>query len=94
MSIRHAAGKPIKDSHLPSSLVIVRIQKAQEAYSSLLSEMEPELLFELIQKEVCDFGSSSFVGIRQAVLYILQYCSKSSFSQVKWLQIGGVFLRT
>ena len=45
----------------------MRIQTAWEAHSSLLSELEPELLFELIQKAIYEFGPKYFVGIRQAV---------------------------
>ena len=92
-SIRHAASKPIEGIHLPFFLVIEKIQKAQEADSLLLSELEPVLLQELIQKSIYEFCPNSFVGIRQAVLYTIQYCSKTSFLRVKWLKIGKITLK-
>ena len=58
-SIRHAASKPIEDIHLPFSMVIEKIQKAKEANSLLLSELEPELLQELIHKAIYEFGPDS-----------------------------------
>ena len=60
--IRHAASKPIEDIHLPFFLVIEKIQKAQEADSLLILELEPVLLQELIQKSIYEFGPNSFVG--------------------------------
>ena len=45
---------------------------------------------ELIHKAVYEFGLGSFVGIRQATLYTIQFCCKASFTQVKWLILGRV----
>ena len=58
-NIRHVAKKPIKGFHLPRSLVIEKIQKAKEANFLLLSELEPDLLQELIHKAIHEFGLDS-----------------------------------
>ena len=51
------------------------------------------MLCELIQKAIHEFGSNSFVGIRQATLYAIQYCTKSNSTEVKWLKIERVTLK-
>ena len=58
-SIRHAASKPIEDIHLPFSMFIEKIQKAKEANFLLLSELEPDLLQEVIHKAIHEFGLDS-----------------------------------
>ena len=70
-SIRHAVSKPITD---------IPIQNYTGANSLSLLELEPETIQDLIHKAIYEYGPDSFVGIRQATLYTVLFCSIKTFT--------------
>ena len=67
---RHAASKPVWDVHIAES-VLKGLLKTKEAKSLYCLGFKSEMVKELINKAVYEFGPDSFVEVRQAALYAL-----------------------
>ena len=80
-NIRQPASNPILDIH---------IHKYSEINSLLLMDLEPRCIQDLIHEAIYESGPNRFVGVRQATLYAILFCSGMTFGKVRKLRFKNV----
>ena len=55
-------------------------------------DLEPRHIQDLIHEAIYEFGPDSFVGVRQATLYTILFCSRMSIRKVRRLKFRNVYI--
>ena len=86
---RRHANKPLSEIFVADS-ILKGLLKNMEATELFCLGLEPKMVQSLIHNTLSEFGSNSFVGQRQAVIYEIMYWATAHFEEIKDLELRQI----